>query len=688
MNSIEVDIKKIKTLFNPLADKYTPVIEEVEIIQMIEQGTVFDFLGDDKNPRSQFMAQVAYYLTNPLTWEDKAQPVIINIGYPEKAETASVQNEAWLVASIMQAQKENRKSIATLFTGSELAIQAFFKIKTPIDLVAHNEAIESLNQAEKKNDLLAHFEWQDMETVVANPWTDREYFLNQMQEQGITLNMINQSPAHFWEDKEFLKLLNHYGSKKAICMLPPYVLMNHEVIETLLQSPDIFGYVWDNYYQKLFREDFEYIAEELNRDNYVSNVDKESERYDWRVTEQQKDMLVEFLLQDKNLLQMAQNVEHGDILLTLGQLPETTSDHVCARIVEMEYQRQKYLSESLYSVLPRRYFENDENSIKTIKACHYNRSIHKKYNFIWENWIKDENKLIEYLPELKGKNFDFYEDLPKNWAKNENVILALLSYNADIYKNLPEKQQLSLPVIQKYIQEGGSAHLSKEALILLDQNEDHKSIKNLIRNSDSILNNYNTATPNKWRRNIDYLVEAPAALYGMKKTKEVINKLSEPQIAIKLVANCQQNYSWLNPEAKANIEIVKTYVIFEQTRAYDWEQIPKSVFMSEKNCLDLLSLKEEACEFVPQGMWGKPSFLLEVLSRMDKHHHLYKEDMLKYLPEQIGHFFDIHKTEKGNYRASVEQYLNRWQMAEKISNSLTIHDDNEEEEAPATKMKI
>lgn len=706
MKAIEVDIKKIKNLFNPLSDKFSPAIEVSEIDQMMNDGTVFDFLDNKNNSdvdetlsRRQFVAQIAYYLANPLSINDEVQPVVINVGYPEKGDIATTSDEAWLAASLILAQKENRKTLNILFSGSEPAIQAFFKIKEPMaqTLNEHASEIEKLNARDKKNDLLTHFEWHDLGEVVGNPWLDKKYFIEQMKENGITLNMINQTPGEFWEDEDVIKMIPFHGSRNSIVTLPPYVLLNAKVIDAMLDQAGLFKGIWQDYYSHFFEEDDEYssvqfVTSPVTPEGYVSPVVREDKKYDWRITLEQKEQLIECLKENNNLSRMIDQKEAAHILLKLGMLPETTTTQNLKKVVDMENWKEAYVPSSLYHIMPHSFFENDENSLYAIKSLRYDRRLDKKLNFIWKNWIKDENKFIEYLPQLRGKNFDFYEDLPKGWDKKEPVVMAMLSYTPGKYADLPEKMQLNLNVIKHYIHQGGHDNLDKKALEVLDASQDHDTIKQLIRSRSSLLESYNSETPAHWRKNIDYLKVAADRLPSIKKTKEIINILSEPENALEIVNNNRNNYHWLNPGAQKNLEVIKSYIVFDQMNSYDWSKIPKSVFMSEKNCLEMMKIRAEVCDFIPSGMWKKPQFLLGVLDNLDKHWNLARDDIFSYMPKEVNQFFDTNVVEKGSYRNTLEKYLNSWQMSEKITHDLSLNDeqedDSEHEHYSGSKMKI
>lgn len=706
MKAIEVDIKKIKNLFNPLSDKFSPAIEVSEIDQMMNDGTVFDFLDTENNSdtdetpsRSQFVAQIAYYLANPLLINDEVQPVVINVGYPEKGDIATTSDEAWLAASLIMAQKENRKTLNILFSGSEPAIQAFFKIKEPMaqTLDEHASEIIKLDARDKKNDLLTHFEWHDLGQVVGNPWLDKKYFIDQMKESGITLNMINQTPGEFWEDEEVIKMIPFYGSRNSIVTLPPYVLLNPKVIDAILNEQGLFKAIWQDYYSHFFEGDkyddfdeyssFKFVTSPVTPEGYVSPVVREDRKYDWRITLEQKEQLIIFLKENKNLSRMIEQKDAEHILSELGMLPETTTTQNLKKLVDMENRKDVYLSFSLYHIIPPSFFDNDENSLYAIKSVHHNRRLDKKLSFIWKNWIKDENKLIEYLPQLRGKNFDFYEDLPKGWDKKEPVVMAMLSYSPGRYADLPEKMQLNLNVIKHYIHQGGYENLDKKALEMLDTSQDHDTIKQLIRSRSSLLESYSSETPAHWRKNIEYLKIAADRLPNIKKTKEIINILSQPENALEIVQNNRNNYYWINQSAQSNLEVIKSYISFDQMNSYDWNKIPKSVFMSEKNCLEMMKIRWEVCDFIPAGMWKKPQFLLGVLDNLDKHWNLANEDIFSYMPKEVNQFFDTNVVEKGSYRNTLEKYLNSWQMSEKMIRDLNINDE-EGNEPVVSKMKI
>lgn len=541
----------------------------------------------------------------------------------------------------------------------------------------NNELMELLlpvtdNSSLSKEYIKTNFNWNSLDNISQNIWSDKEYIIEHFYDYQWE-DIVKMADKKLWDDEDFFERIN--GLDILIEHLPASIKYNESVFKVLRKDTQLLGKMFNLHYLPLFTQStYENPIMQLEQQNEIEYSDEKNE----------------IIVKAKKLKKMLDTlIEDKDVVINLlkhtksYKLYKVCNDEIKynENVVKTLFHFDSYSNVEDY--LPKDIFQN-ENILVEYLSTKFSRCKNiKHYNFIYQDWIKDKEKLLKYVslvPLSYPHPFDdLFTLLPKVLKNDKDVISFFISKNYHLYEQLSEPFRMSKKLLLTYVENGrknvNARFVPTYALQYLDKKEKMFVLENM---PHFILKN---DFPEELKNDLSMISCCGKVFSQLSLSKEQIECLSkDTEKAIKLIEADTDNLALLTDSARKNPEIAFTFININKDKQYELKKheqlIHKNVWCSRKLCLDLiksLNHNNPILQKIPQGFWNDIEFIREIAQEVDK-----KKTNINVFnngPSIINELISLHKMKEGNIEQSLMKLISQSILQNTLQNKLPVKTD-------------
>lgn len=538
---------------------------------------------------------------------------------------------------------ENNDSGWLLEGGSELLAAAIFRDEEHIyaDIKGSEKVITkifgNINQITLTHPhTLKKIVWAVDEIPTSSTWDNVDYIIKKLTETQKQKSSI-QDVLRFivpdvWNNTENIRTILAKTDSSVIANLSKEIVESDVYFDVIKQNYHTFSSTWKHFYNKDYPSDSP-INTRITREIFTNaKICRE-------------------------LLGLSYDI---------GSLYKYFSDEVKLNpeIVDYLYAQSRkdhYDKVDLIKSLIPKYFLKEENTIRFLQDLDY-ISNPEIYPYIYNQWIDDKEKIIQFLKVNKIKSIAyFYELIPKHIKEDKDFIIAFLPFSSEIMNDLKIKHFRDKDILEAIINNKRADRIPEDIIFSLTNID---LIKTLVAENYDILRKKNT--PSSWTSNDEIISAVPTKNLIWLPDKIINRYLSSEKNCIASINKDKDIYNCISYKLKLIHNVSLTYLEIisndEKNKKYI-ENVPSQLWGSKDFCLMAMAENFRATEKVPSNFFSDPEFINEFFIKLDNYS--LDKKCLNLAPKEIKQTLDAYEI-TDNYERFIKSYLLNKDISEKL----------------------
>jgi hypothetical protein len=633
-----------------------------------------------------------------LTGSENNEPVIKNL---------SEDSLAILIAAVYKEQSE----IFAQIRGDKAIIKQYLDIDITQDMINGQDSDNDNHNDNDNNNKRTNvseidltektINWEALGNLIVADWADPDYVIANFNK---TTNILNQADESLWFHPKTIKLFlsaifynQNYGLSIANFFKTcgqekaERILMNEQVVDFLLRSPQFFAGIYAEYYQyKLgvaksmdYKLDSCQIAQHPDNEHNIQikhNISK--------------------ALDDKNLALNYMDQRTGGLLY--DYLPDKLKTDTEVFHHALDSMKKYKIYSDFYSRLPENFlkvWDNMSAIIVSVLPC-IGMLDTEKLKLLCRTWKDSKEATAYYLDcceldkELKdsGKITHFYsmfEYLDDNVKNDVDLAAHFIVRYPSIYQiplirpDLKTHPDIMIAYLSNYNPD--MKYIDESWIFSL---KDEKKIQKIINCVPELLRSENC--PHEWLENLDILKQTGKNILNYPITDKVWKKIgSDVEYCASLVKeNEMRIYRFLPEPMRAQplvlenfLDRIKTHSNDSYLKMYqkDYDAIPVSVWNNPAMALEIVKKvpNELTINALPVVHFNNPVFVKGLFEAIDAQ--LIPEKMIRFFPDAVSSFIST-VSQKGELAKTFSKGMLNAQDSD--------NNNNRKDEPAVTKMKI